>query len=340
MKIAIGYKIQKGPWGGGNAFAKSMSSYLRKKGHKVVYDLYDKDIDIILLTDPRGTSPQVTIDAGKIIRYLLFVNKKALVIHRINECDERKGEKSINKLLKYANYVSDHTVFIASWLKTLDLWIKEKDNSVILNGGDKKIFNNENNNIWNGNFPIKIITHHWGGNHQKGMDIYKKIDRIMDDDNWRGKIKFSFVGNIPDNFVFKNINHILPTFGKKLSEIISSHHVYITGSINEPGGMHHIEGALCGLPIIYRNSGSLPEYCKGFGVSFDNDKDVVNSLQNIIKNYHYFKKKMPFYNRSADLMCSEYFDLFNELLNKKFELLGKRNLFKNPWLLLRNQFPF
>ena len=37
-------------------------------------------------------SPQVTIDAGMIIRYLLFVNK-ALVIHGINRCDERKGKK-------------------------------------------------------------------------------------------------------------------------------------------------------------------------------------------------------------------------------------------------------
>ena len=25
--------------------------------------------------------------------------------------------------------------------------------------------------------------------------------------------------------------------------------------------MHHIEGILSGLPIIYRNSGALPEYC-------------------------------------------------------------------------------
>ena len=36
--------------------------------------------------------------------------------------------------------------------------------------------------------------------------------------------------------------------------------------------MHHIEGALCGLPILFRNSGSLPEYCKKYGVSFDGDR--------------------------------------------------------------------
>ena len=147
MKVAIGYKIQKGPWGGGNSFAKSLSRYLIKKGHKVVYGLIDRDIDIIILTDPRGTSPQVTIDAGKIIRYLLLVNNNALVLHRINECDERKGEKKINKLLKNANYIADHTIFIASWLKHLDLWNRNNNYSVILNGGDENIFNNDNRKI-------------------------------------------------------------------------------------------------------------------------------------------------------------------------------------------------
>ena len=35
--------------GRGNAFAKSLTSF-KKKNHKVVYDLKDNDVDIILLT--------------------------------------------------------------------------------------------------------------------------------------------------------------------------------------------------------------------------------------------------------------------------------------------------
>ena len=70
--------------------------------------------------------------------------------------------------------------------------------------------------------------------------------------------------------------------------------------------MHHIEGALCGLPILYRNSGSLPEYCEGYGVSFDNDINVVRALKKIIFNYNYFKDKVLFYDRTAEKMCEEY----------------------------------
>ncbi len=35
-KISIGSNIIKGPWGGGNQFAISLSGYLRKKDWKVI----------------------------------------------------------------------------------------------------------------------------------------------------------------------------------------------------------------------------------------------------------------------------------------------------------------
>ena len=116
MKVAIGYKIQNGPWGGGNAFVKSLSEFLKKKGHDVVYDLNDNDIDIILIIDPRSNHPNVTFTPAAIIRYLLFKNSNAIVIHRINECDQRKNTKTMNFRLRIANFCSDHTVLVGSWL--------------------------------------------------------------------------------------------------------------------------------------------------------------------------------------------------------------------------------
>ena len=54
MKVSIGSKIVNGPWGGGNLFVKNLSNFLINNGHNVIYDLSDKDIDLILLTDPRS----------------------------------------------------------------------------------------------------------------------------------------------------------------------------------------------------------------------------------------------------------------------------------------------
>ena len=170
MKVAIGYNIIDQPWGGGNQFAKSLSKFLLEKGHKVTNKLEDKDIDIILLTDPRKKSKNVSFGTIDIIFYLLFKKSKAIIVHRINECDERKNTKLMTLKLKLANYICDHTIFIASWLKKLDLWEKNKSYDVILNGGDKSIFNSSKNLNWDGSSPLKIITHHWGGNLFKGFD--------------------------------------------------------------------------------------------------------------------------------------------------------------------------
>ena len=49
MKISIGTNIKDGPWGGGNLFAINLTNFLKAKGHIVVNNLLDEDIDIILL---------------------------------------------------------------------------------------------------------------------------------------------------------------------------------------------------------------------------------------------------------------------------------------------------
>ena len=287
MKVAIGQNIKTGPWGGGNEFVKSLSKKLLDQGHKVFYDLSKNDLDIILLTDPRKNNSCVSFGPRKIINYLLK-NSKAIVVHRINECDQRKKTIYMNRMLKFANYCADHTVFIASWLKDLNLSEIDKSSSVILNGGDNDIFFARNYNKWDKKEPLKIVTHHWGGNYMKGFDVYKKLDMYLSDKNFKKKVKFTYIGNLPKNFRFNNTNHIKPLSGKKLADELSKHHIYLTGSINEPAGMHHIEGALSGLPIIFRKSGALPEYCSGFGIEF-NDDNFLPALEKMFNKYDQIK---------------------------------------------------
>ena len=66
----------------------NLGNYLTRKGNEVIYNLDDDDIDVILLTELRKTSVAFThID---ILKYQHFVNNEVVVLHRINECDERK----------------------------------------------------------------------------------------------------------------------------------------------------------------------------------------------------------------------------------------------------------
>lgn len=331
MKVALGHQVHDGPWGGGNQFARALADALTAAGHQVVFDLKDGDIDIILVTDPRFRNPVACFTHGHAFRYLLLKNRRAIVVHRINECDERKNTHGMNWRLRLANYCADHTVFIASWLKDLAVWHAGdgRSHSVILNGGDRTVFNDAGHTDWDGSEPLKLVTHHWGGNWLKGFDVYQALDRMLADPAWHDRIEFTYIGNVPDGFTFENATHLQPLSGHALADQLRRHHVYITGSVNEPGGMHHIEGALCGLPLLYRNSGALPEYGRGFGLMFE-DADFVPALEAMMNRYGEFRAALKTYPYTAERMCGQYIGLFEELLARRDDIIARRRLLRAP----------
>lgn len=325
MKVAIGAKIQNGPWGGGNQFANSLNNYLLQRGVNVVFDLKSKDVDIILLTEPRSNLKISAFSDIDIIKYLMNINKNAIVVHRINECDERKGTKMVNELLSLSNRCADYTVFISNWLreKLENQRPFSKKYSVVLNGADTNIFNNKKYIKWNKNEKIKIVTHHWGGNWMKGFDVYKHLDNLLGMQPYKDMMSFTYIGYLPNGFEFNNSTYIQPLSNNELAHCLSQHHIYLTGSQNEPAGMHHIEGALCGLPILYRNSGALPEYCNGYGVMFDST-DFEEKLWEIRAKYDFLVNRMKSYPYTADEMCKSYYDLFLQLLDQQEQLISQR----------------
>ena len=322
MKISIGTNIKEGPWGGGNLFAINLKKFLINKNIEVVHNLNDEDIDIILITEPRKTSESSAFTHIEVEKYKKFVNSNVLVVHRLNECDERKGTKYVNRYLINANKVAHQSIFVSNWLKELYLsqGIKSKNNKVIYAGADEQIFNNENFIPWDSKGKLKIVTHHWGANWNKGFETYLLLDDLISKENWKNKISFTYIGNIPKNVKFKNVNIINPLSGKKLADEIKKNHLYITGSLNEPSGNHHIEGAQCGLPIMFLNSGGTPEYCKDFGIEFQNE-NLETSLKKVMSNYTQLQSNMHKYPFSSSKMCEEYYKMFIDLSKNSFKYL-------------------
>ncbi len=320
MKISIGSKIIQGPWGGGNLFAINLSNYLKLKGHQVTYDLSEPDLDLILLTDPRSRSESSsTFNHKEIEKYKKYINPNVAVVQRINECDERKNTENINDFYLDASTVADHVVFVSSWLRNIytNIGMNKSKTSVILAGANKKIFNTNNTSVWKKNNPLKIVTHHWSSHENKGFKVYKKIDDMLVEDKWKNKIEFTYIGNLNSNYTFKNTNYVLPLAGSALSEELKRHHLYVTASINEPSGNHHIEAAQCGLPILYAKSGGIPEYCNDYGVGFDDDFE--EKLEYLISNYEIYKKKLISYPFNSDKMCEDFLKLFEQLVTMKRE---------------------
>lgn len=341
MKIALSLKTSSGPTGGGISFLNSLISGLESKGHKVFFDLDNKEIDIIMMLDPRWRHSNSAFNSKDVLGYKNSINSNVIVIHRINECDERKNTTFMNKKLRQLNYLADATIFVGKWLldlKVINEFSFHDLDIVIRNGADKSIYNNSNFRPWLGAGPIKLVTHHWSNNRMKGFDVYEQLDLLLGREEFGTKFSFTYIGNLPKNFVFKNSAHVEPLHGGLLAMKIKEHHGYLTASINEPGGNHQNEGAACGLPLLYRNSGCLPEYCEGYGVSFD-ENNFQAKLIEFRNTYSNYVNKMSNFPNTAEVMVNDYLQYFQSLLEKRDFIIERRQRSKMSMAALRLKFP-
>ncbi len=300
-------------------FANFLRSYLTQHGVRVINTLTDPDIDIILHVNP---FPHLTLDASaysyKEAAKYKKKHPKTIIIERVNECDERKGTTHMNRLLVQASENSDFVVFIASWLRPLLLksgLSRNKPYRIILNGADEAIFNLKGKASWNSTGKLKIVTHHWSNNLNKGHDIYHALDRLLGNPKFGNLFEFTYIGRTP-NLEYTHSKIIPPLSGQELANELKKHHIYLTASKNEPAGMHHIEGAMCGLPLLYLNSGALPEYCENYGIEFT-EENFEEKIIELRQRYQEFAEKIKTYGNTAEKMGREFLNLFNELYERR-----------------------
>ncbi|MEI9897645.1 MAG: hypothetical protein WDN28_28245 [Chthoniobacter sp.] len=64
------------------------------------------------------------------------------------------------------------------------------------------------------------------------------------------------IGRWPANLCWKSARTFPPLAGRALAERLRECHLYLTATRWEPCGMHHVEGAQCGLPLLYHEDGA------------------------------------------------------------------------------------
>jgi hypothetical protein len=89
--------------------------------------------------------------------------------------------------------------------------------------------------------------------------------------------------------------------------------------------MHHIEGAMCGLPVLYRESGGIKEYCQGFGLGFSDPGDFEEKLAQMLATYDMWAARMRYYPFTAQRMCQTFYDLALDLINNRETFLKERS---------------
>jgi len=311
--VAINMRPVKGSWGGSNIFVWQLMDILKRRGYQVRFDLM-KNVDLIVIIDPRDDLQHKAFGIPEIRSYKES-NPEVKIVHRINECDKRKGTDFMDDLLRDANSIVDYTVFISNWLCDyfVERWFDpNQPHKVIYNGADTGIFHPIGSIAYEPGQTMRIVTHHWSDNPMKGFPVYEKLDNLIADGDLEG-FELWVIGRWPTNLKWRSTKTFPPTIGHKLASLLRQCHLYITASLWEPCGMHHVEGAQCGLPLIYHiDGGGIVEAGKKYGMEYrDNLKDVLLEARG---KYPFLRKKVLQYMPNGDLMSFEYFRIVQQLL--------------------------
>ncbi len=310
MKIAFNRAVRRSPWGGGAHFATTFADYLTARGHEVVYTLEGK-VDRIVMLDPRFEAGGFGVDSVACYQRMFPAVK---VLHRVNDTGVTRGGDELDRMIMDANALvaADHTVFISEWVKRYFVskgYDATRSHSVITNGCDANFFHRKDRRAEHK--PLRLVTHHWSDNPAKGLDLYKHIDDLID----RGApIQFTYIGRYPKEYVPKHTNVVAPLYGQALGDELRENDVYVTGACWEACGSHHVEGAACGLPIVYhKDGGGVVEMCRRYGEGIGDVSEFKEALTKIKNHYRSYAASAESADLSAETMCAKYLDVITRM---------------------------
>lgn len=316
-KIFVNFSCKNIAYGGGNQFVYKLVDYMKNiQNFRITFKLED-NIDIYLIIDLRKERKREFKKYTFEEIYQHKIKTGGKIIMRVNDCDLTREKKEIeNLLLKNIDYI-DKLVFNSTFIKEYycDNYnkINKKSKKIIYNKCDKNIFYPKNK-IFDKNKKIKIVTHHWSDNINKGYDIYYEFNKYC---KTTSNLEFVFIGRkFNDNFKdFQTIHG--PYKGEELADVLRDCDIYITASVYDSCPMHVLEGLSCGLPMLYIDcEGGGKDLCEmamdKIGESFNDISDLITKINTIINKYDTYRnniiKNIDLYN--SDKCYADFCNLF------------------------------
>jgi glycosyltransferase involved in cell wall biosynthesis len=311
-RLAFNMKPVEHPWGGGNWWLTQTVNHLQTHGYEVGFDLAG-ELDGIVLVDPR-VGGNVRFGPREIAEYKRR-RPETRCLHRVNECDLRKGTSEMDALLADGNAVADHTVFISRWLRDYhaERWFDTaRPHDVIHNGADPAVFHPLGSARFDGG-TLRLVTHHWSDNPMKGFDVYEEVDGLIAS-GALAETELWVVGRWPAAVGWRAARTFPPATGPELAGLLRQGHVYVTASRFEPGGMHHVEGAQCGLPVLYHeDGGGIGELAGRYGIGYRDD--VQGAVEAARRDYDGLRRRVLAHAPSGDAMCAAYRAVVQRMLS-------------------------
>ena len=306
--IYLSRKIVEGPWGGGNKSVEAIALELKKRNIPYTFTLNEK-VTIILCFDPRPNSDNVW--------YQDFLDHKARygskIIQRVGDVGTHSKPELTSLLEKIVEIKStDHFIFPSEWSK--NFLSKKIENASIIKNMPKTIFYSKRKGFSEKSLKssIKVVTHHWSTNTKKGFDIYESIGKYTVKNN---DIEMTYIGRTPEGFSAGNINVLNPMTDEELSMELPKHDIYFTASTEEAGANHVLEALAAGLPIVYSpHGGSIPEYCDGFGIPFNDNP--IQTIKECYQKSADLTRNVLHYNDTILDMAKMYVDILEEQISR------------------------
>ena len=263
--LAIVHEFRPPPYGGSNQLLTALRGELRARGLRVSDGAIGRSTRACLLHS-------YLVDIDGVRRKL---RDGVRVVHRVDgpvELYRGRDDGADRKIVEINAALADATIFQSHWSLEAhrELGLDLRDPVVIPNAVDPEIF-----------FPpaerrrgprLRAIATSWSDNPRKGAATIATLAAAADPNDF----EFTFVGRSP--VPLDGVRQLAPLPSGELAQELRAHDVYVAPSLNEPCSNALLEALACGLPALYRRSGSHGELVGEAGLGFDGDGDAVAQL--------------------------------------------------------------
>jgi glycosyltransferase involved in cell wall biosynthesis len=120
-----------------------------------------------------------------------------------------------------------------------------------------------------------VIATSWSDNPLKGAATFAALARASDPRRY----EFTFVGRA--QAALDGVHQREPMPSRELADVLRAHDVYVAPSVNEPCSNALLEALACGLPVLYRRSGSHGELVGDAGLGFEDEEEAPAQLERL-----------------------------------------------------------
>ena len=266
--LVIPYRFRRPPYGGSNQFLTALREELGRRGLQVSDGRFGKSTRACLLHS-------YLVDAD---RLAAAIPEGCRVVHRVDgpiQLYRGSDDGADREIVGINSTLADATVFQSQWSLEAhgQLGIELCNPVVIPNAVDPSIFHRPEEH--DSAARVRVIATSWSDNPLKGTATFAALARASDSK----RFDFTFVGRAPSPL--DGVRHVEPLPSRELADELRAHDVYVAPSVNEPCSNALLEALACGLPVLYRRSGSHGELVGDAGLGFEDEEEAAAQLERL-----------------------------------------------------------